>query len=373
MKMKIKLIMLWLFTMITTLQVVAVDDIYYSTSDAEADKVAYDKKRKEEVNKLRQQTLVIKAKEQQLVKAIGDTIYVEDTSIVDNNYYMDTIVIVDDDDFQYTRRLNAFHDTDYEIYDAANDGVNLYVVNDFGWNYPYYDYWSYRNWRYGYLWGYPYYSYNPYWYWGHNCHYYCHHHHHHHYPIARPYPEYKPSLGGSSTAHRIGVRTSGNRRVASASTGGVRTSVGTRSTVNRTGSREIVRSGSVSSSRSSSGVSGTPQRSVTRSSGYSSGGSTRSSVYSGSGRTRSSSSYSRGSSSSSYSSSSRSSSGYSSGSYSSGGSYSGSRSSGSYSSGSSSSSRSSGSYSSGGGYSGGGGRSSGSYSGGGGRSSGGRR
>ena len=347
MKMKIKLIMLWLFTMLTTLQVVAVDDIYYSTSDAEADKVAYDKKRKEEVNKLRQQTLVIKAKEQQLVKAIGDTIY-----------YMDTIVIVDDDDFQYTRRLNAFHDTDYEIYDAANDGVNLYVVNDFGWNYPYYDYWSYRNWRYGYLWGYPYYSYNPYWYWGHNCHYYCHYHHHHHYPIARPYPEYKPSLGGSSTAHRIGVRTSGNRRVASASTGGVRTSVGTRSTVNRTGSREIVRSGSVSSSRSSSGVSGTPQRSVTRSSGYSSGGSTRSSVYSGSGRTRSSSSYSRGSSSSSYSSCSRSSSGYSSG---------------SYSSGSSSSSRSSGSYSSGSGYSGGGGRSSGGYSGGGGRSSGGRR
>ena len=117
MKIKIKFITLWLLSMITSFQVIAVDDIYYSTADAEADKVAYDKKRMEENEKLHQQTLVIKSKEQQLVKAQGDTIFIEDTSIVGNNYYLDTIVVVDDSDFEYTRRLNAFHDTDYEIYD----------------------------------------------------------------------------------------------------------------------------------------------------------------------------------------------------------------------------------------------------------------
>lgn len=277
MKIKIKFITLWLLSMITSFQVIAVDDIYYSTADAEADKVAYDKKRMEENEKLHQQTLVIKSKEQQLVKAQGDTIFIEDTSIVGNNYYLDTIVVVDDSDFEYTRRLNAFHDTDYEIYDATgDDNVNVYLVNDYGLYSPYYDYWSYRNWRYGYLWGvgyYPYYSYNPFWY-GHHCYGYCHHHHHHHHPIF--IPSHKPSFGGSSTAHRANVRNSGNRRVSASSANGVGSGVRTSSysresgTVARSsgGTRSVVRGGMSSNSRASvAGVGSSSQRTVSRSGG----------------------------------------------------------------------------------------------------------
>lgn len=380
MKMKIKFLALCLFTMNTTFQVFSVDDIYYSTSDAEADKVAYEKKKEERIKKLRQQALVIKSKEQQLVKAIGDTIFIEDTTIASNDFYLDTIVIVDDDDFQYTRRLNAFHDADYQVYDAANDDVNIYVVNDYGWNYPYnyYGYWGYRDWRFS--WGYPYYSYYyPSWYWGHNCHYYCYHHHHHphHPPHAKPAPDYKPSIGHRS-AERFGVRNSGNRRMSATNSSSVRRGStvgnGTRSSVaTRSSSRAVVRDNAATRTRSSSSVSGS-QRAVNRSSvGTSTRSRGNSSGYS-SGSTRSSS-RSAGYSRSYGNSSTRSSSGSYSGSRSSG-SYSGSRSSGSYSgsrsSGSYSGSRSSGSSYSSGGYSSGGGRSSG-YSSGGGRSSGGRR
>lgn len=213
-----KILKFFLYTLgLTVLPISAsavTDDIYYSTADAKKDaeeavnranaraearaKAKAEKEAKMKAEKEKSyQAMVIKSKQQQEVRVSNDTIYVEDPTIVGNDFYTDTILVERGDDYTYTDRLNRFHDAGipmYESDDAAVESVstpsstNIYLIGSsfdydpWGWSYyhTYYPYYSHRfyHWPYSdYYWNHGYYGL----YYGWGCHpYYAHNHHHYH-------------------------------------------------------------------------------------------------------------------------------------------------------------------------------------------------
>ncbi|MBO4529332.1 MAG: hypothetical protein J5767_01700 [Paludibacteraceae bacterium] len=334
-----------------------------------------------------EKTLMLKTKGKQNVYFDNGAIVIEDSaSVASGNFVTDTLVSVDNGDYEYTKRLNKYHGTDYNVVsvddnNAAETSVEssnttVYV----GLGYPYHRYYGW--------WSYPYYTgyYDPYWgyydpYWGYYGYYgyyspyrysYYYHPYHHYYWHA---PIYHYGHGGRYSASNgsYGKGRTDGTRVSRGSSSPTRSVAGTR-TIERSSTRSATTGRTTtlsraqgSSSRPSASTSSTTLRrsaspssssSARTSSGnsrsYSSGSSVRgnssgsSSSYSGrssysaprssGSSTRSSgSSSSRSSSYGSYSGSSRSSGSSSSGSYSSGSSRSGGYSSGSSNSGSRSS------------------------------------
>ncbi len=273
-----------------------------------------------------EKTLILKTKERQDVAVVDGTIVVGGSSAGVSD---DALVAVSDDDYTYTKRLNKYHGTDYdvvggdsesEVVDNSGNTTTVVLATTpyyYSWD-PFWDDPWYRPYYYGYnwRWGYdPYWVYRPYpyHYGGFACHRGPHFADPHHGPAPVHHPSrlkddrhqtrYLGSAGRSSGYRSSGTRTSSRVISSSGSTSSVRTSgrtstsrssvSGTRTgNVRSSGTSGTRTSGSSSSTRSSSGRTynnSSSNRSGSVNSGNRSTSGVRSSSSSGSTRSSSSS------------------------------------------------------------------------------------
>lgn len=207
-----------------------------------------------------EKTLMLKTKGKQNVYFDNGAIVIEDSaSVASGNFVTDTLISVDNGDYEYTKRLNKYHGTDYNVVsvddnNAAETSVEssnttVYV----GVGYPYYRYYGWHPYYTGYYdpyWGY----YDPYWgyygYYGYytpyrySYYYHPYHHYHWHAPI------YHHGHGGRYSASNGSYgrgRTDGARVPSGNST--ARTSIGTRS-IERSSTRSVTSGRTTTVSRS---------------------------------------------------------------------------------------------------------------------------
>ena len=245
-----------------------------------------------------EKTLMLKTKGKQNVYFDNGAIVIEDSaSVAAGKYVTDTLISTGNGDYEYTKRLNKYHGTDYNVVSVENDNVaetsvtssNTTVYVGTGW-YPYhryygwYDYPFYSGLYYDPYWGY----YDPYWgyygyyrpyYYSYGCHYY---HPYHHYYWSTPVYHHghggRYSASTNGTYGRNGVRVSrgesssrsvsGTRRIERSSNVATTTS-GRTTTLTRSSGTSSSRSSSTNTLRRSS----TPTNSSTSSSRGSSYGS----------------------------------------------------------------------------------------------------
>ena len=109
-----------------------------------------------------EKTLILQTKEKQNVSIQNGAIVVEDPADGDGEYSSDTLFAANDDDFAYTKRLNKYHGANYNVVEepsSSNTSTTIVYFND--WYDPYWAYGSYYwyhtpYWYHRWAWGYDY-------------------------------------------------------------------------------------------------------------------------------------------------------------------------------------------------------------------------